>query len=174
MKKLPYIFGLVLLMLAGCGGVKTAVDYDESINFNRYTDFSFYDNMKTGLTDLDENRFKDAVVKALEEKGISEADNPQLRVNFYSKSFDKRKQHNIGVNIGTIGRHVRGNVGSGIPIRSTQHILSVTVELVDAQSDILIWQGVAEGDTKGNTSPEKRREFFEKMAKKLLKNYPPK
>lgn len=166
-------FGLILF--TSCGGVKTFTDYDENLNYSQLKTFDFYDPMETGMDDLDEKRLKKSLKEVLTEEGFEQTGtNPSFMINFYSESYEKKRQHNIGVRIGTFGRNVGGSIGSGIPIKSSENMMVITVEFAKPRNNELYWQGVAEGKLSPKSTPEERSTYFKKAVQKLLKSYPPK
>lgn len=164
---------LFCFALLSCGGIKTYTDYDETAEFDQYTSFDFYEDMETGLDTLDQKRFTAALTDALKEKGLKNKATPDFKINYYSDFFKNEDQHNINIGMGTIGSHVGGNISSGIPLRFKEYIISLTIEFVDAETDELYWQAIGEGKFNPNMPPEKRTEFFKKLAKKAVKDYPP-
>lgn len=175
MKRFFQITSVVLLIptLIACSGIKTFTDYDEHIELNSFDTFSFYEEMDTGMSELDEKRVSRAIHDYLEEKGFKTEEDSKFKINFYAETHERSQRHNMHIGIGAIGTHVGGNIGSGIPIDSHQKILSLTVEFVDAETNQLFWQGVSEGKIVPSRTPEERSQFIEKMVNKLLKGYPP-
>lgn len=168
------ILGLGMLTLIACSGVETVVDYDEEVDFSPYDTFGFYDNMEPGLDSLDIRRINAVLVDELEEKDYSiNQEKADLLINYYADTYETENRHNIGIGIGTIGRSVSGNISSGIPLKSHNQYLTLTVELINATNGQLYWQGVVEQKLKPNLKPEERKAFFQKALHKLLKNYPP-
>lgn len=175
MKTLNILVVFGLIFLTSCGGLKTYTDYDETLDYKNLQSFDFYDRMKTGLDELDEKRFNSSLIEVLEEKDFIQKENkPSFLINFYSETYLKKRQHNIGVSIGTYGRNVGGSLGSGIPIKTSENILSITVEFVHPDTNELFWQGIAEGKLNPKNTPQERTAYFKKMIQKLLKDYPPK
>lgn len=172
MKKICYL--VILLFTTACSGIKTYVDYDEKTDFEQYTSYSFYKDIDSGLDSLDQKRFMTALKGVMKENNFRfTPEDPDFKINFYSAAYKEDNAQNIGISIGTIGSRVGGNVASGIPIGGQRRFLSITVEFVNAESDILFWQGVAEGKFQRGLPPKKRRVFFQKTLQKLLQNYPP-
>src|SRR5699024_6956053 len=128
-------------------------------------------DMDTGLSELDEKRFLATLNKVLKTRGYKTSVQPDFKVNFYSSIYEKEHHNNLNIGIGTIGGHVGGNIAGGIPIKSSTKMLSITVEFVDAQTNTLFWQGVVEGKLNTIRTPADRRKLFEKMTRKLLKDY---
>ncbi|HLS29812.1 MAG TPA: DUF4136 domain-containing protein [Flavobacteriaceae bacterium] len=174
MKRANILIFFSLILFTSCGGVKTYTDYDETLDYNQFKTFDFYDPMETGLDDLDEKRLKTSLREVLAEEGFEQQEDPDFMINFYSESYQKKRQHNIGVRVGTFGRNVGGSLGSGIPINSSENIINITVEFAETANNELFWQGVAEGKLSPKSAPEERRAYFKKAIQKLLKSYPPK
>jgi hypothetical protein len=51
---------------------------------------------------------------------------------------------------------------------------TVFIDLIDAKSNQLVWQGRGAGTYQENISPEKREKRINKGVAKIFKNYPPK
>ncbi len=176
MKKYAQLVGLLSLLLTftACSSIKTYTDYDNTVSFNTYKSYAFYDNMNTGLDSLNQARFTQALTTTLAQKGIEVSTTPDFKINFYSKLEEVTRQQNIGIGIGSYGAHVAGNVTTGIPIRSTKKVLRITIEFADAKTNTLLWESVVEGKYKSGRTPEQRITFYQKMAEKALAEYPPK
>lgn len=167
------LFTLGVFTLVGCNSVKTYTDYEVTTIFKDYSTFGFYEEMDTGFNELDEKRVASLLTKNLEEIDLKADGEIDFMVNFYADTHDDIQRHNMHIGIGAIGGSVAGNIGSGIPLDSHRKILSLTVEFVDAQTNQLFWQGIAEAKWKPNLTPEERVKFFETLITKLLKDYPP-
>lgn len=173
MRKYSFLLCFIVVAMA-CGGIKTYQDYDETVNFAQYRNFEFYEDMETGLSDLDEKRFKSAIDSVLEEKDFSNDDNPDFKINLYSETYQKDNRSALGIGLGTIGHNVSGNINSGVPIGRLDDMLSLTIEFVDAESNNLFWQGVVEGKFNKSTAGEDRKKIINEMAEKALGHFPPK
>lgn len=165
---------LIAFGLTSCSSIKTYTDYDKSINFKQYSSYSFFEDMETGLNELNERRFSKAVNAVLQEKGFAQNDHPDFTINYYSEIYRKTNRNNLSIGIGTVGSHVGGNVSSGIPIETNNRMLSLTLEIVDSKKNILVWQGEADAKIKSNLNPKEQETFFKKIAEKILKEFPPK
>ena len=130
--------------------------------------------MDTGLDTLDQVRLKKAITATLTEKGFTTNDTPDFKINFYADFTKETNHNNLGISIGALGSHVGGNIASGIPIKSSRDIIGVTIELVDAKTNTLFWQGASESKLRKNITPEERSKLFKIIAQKTLEKYPPK
>lgn len=170
--KIFFLAGLGLLF-TGCNPMKAYSDYDESVDFSVFSSFDFYESTNSGLDSLDHDRVKQSVHRVLTEKGNEFGSSPDLKVNFYAEQYQENRQHNLGVNIGTMGHRGGGSIGGGIPIPNIQNMLNVTFELVDAATSVLYWQATVETKVPKNLSGVERSAFFEKIVREAFKKYPP-
>lgn len=166
---------IFLFLLISCKGIQSYTDYDDQLNYDLFSSYSFYNDMETGLDDLEEKRIKSAIKENLATDSIFLNDkSPDFMINFYAEIFQQNHRHNLGISIGTYGSSVSGNIGSGIPINSTENILSITVEFAHPDNNELFWQGISEAKINLNSTPEEKRKQLDKMLKKLFKDFPPK
>jgi len=171
MKQLFFFIGMISLI--SCGGPKAFYDYDEKMDFEQCQNFSYYSNLESGLSELDEQRFIRSFSKSLIDEGYQESKNPDFRINFYAEFFEERNNNTIGIGLGSGGGGVRGGVSGGIPIGGTKQFISLTIEFTNAINDELFWQAVVESKFNKELSPQEREEAFLKIAKKALENFPP-
>lgn len=165
---------VLLLLLTACNAPKVYYDYDEQVNFNHFQTYSIYPDLRTGLSQLDEERLLNSLKAALSKKGISETADPDFLVNIYSEEYREPSRNSIGVGVGGTGGNVGVGISGGIPLGGPETYLSLTFDIIDAQKDELIWQAVVESRFNKKASPEKRKAVFDKMVTKALEGYPPK
>lgn len=170
MKYLSFLF--IVLLFSSCGSIQVYTDYDENISWEEMKSYDFYEDMETGLNDLDEKRVFAALEKELENRNFTTSNQPDFRINLYTEAYQKHSQNIIGLNVGTYGNHVGGQIGSGIPINSTADMLRITVEFANASTHELFWQGIVEDKMKPNESPKDREARLTQMIKKLMAKYP--
>lgn len=170
MKYVGFLF--LALLLFSCGSIQVYTDYDENVRLEEMRSYDFYEDMETGLNDLDEKRVFAALEKELENRNFNTSDQPDFKINLYTEAYQKHSQNVIGLNIGTYGNHVGGQIGSGIPINSTEDMLRITIEFARASTDELFWQGIVEDSMKPNESPKDREARLAQMIKKLMGKYP--
>lgn len=171
MKQLFFFLGMISLI--SCGGPKAFYDYDEKMDFEQCQNFSYYSNVESGLSELDEQRFIRSLSKSLMDEGYQKSENPDFRINFYAEFFEERNNNTIGIGVGSGGGAVRGGVSGGIPIGGTKQLISLTIEFTNAINDELFWQAVVESKFNKELSPQEREEAFLEIAKKALENFPP-
>jgi hypothetical protein len=171
MKRILPLLSL-LFLLSACGGPKAFYDYDRQIDFNQFQTFAFFDDMKTGLNELDEERVEEALTHQLDSLGIQFSETPDFYINYYSEVFEKQGT-SIGLGIGGGGGAVGGGVSGGIPVGGNKLFMSLTLEFVNATDNELFWQAVIENRYNQDAKPEERTLCFEEIVGKALENYPP-
>ncbi|HIB37009.1 DUF4136 domain-containing protein [Mesonia sp.] len=170
---LPVIFLFSILLLTSCGGPKAYFDYDQKANFDQFESYNFYDQMETGLNELDEDRMIQALNTGLSKRGFTSSATPDFKINFYTEVFEKQSNSSIGLGVGGGGGVVGGGVSGGIPVGGSRLYMSVTIEFTNAADDELYWQAVVEHQFNQDASPEERMYFFTEVVEKALENYPP-
>ena len=72
---------VISLFLASCGAVLT-VDYDTEKDFSDYNAYQFYDDIDSGLNQLDDKRIKAAIDNSFQKRGFTKTDYCRFYVNF--------------------------------------------------------------------------------------------
>lgn len=152
---LTLAFTALSLTLAACESRPTIrADGDPTANLSNYQTFGYFDRVSTDknqYTTLVTTRLKDSTKRELEQRGFKYVEsNPQLLVNFnvnIQNKTDVRSTPSAGY--GYYGYRA-GMYGAwaGYPQDiQTVHYQdgTLSVDLVDAAKQQLVWQGVAEG-----------------------------
>jgi hypothetical protein len=155
-------------------GTLVVLDYDTEKDFSKYSTYNFYPDLKTGLSELDENRIIKITDSLLQDKGMVKSDNPQLLINFYSSEYVSRSRNTIGVGLGSVGRNTSVGVSTGIPVGGNEINQQLTVDFIDATRDALVWQAKTEGSFKERATPEQRENHYQKTLNRIFRKYPPK
>lgn len=165
---------VLLLLISSCNTPRAVFDYDEHTNFDQFTTYNFYPDLLTGLNPLDEKRVVASLEKALGAKGFSVSSKPHLYVNVYAEEYQEDNRSRFGVGVGGGSGNVGVGVSGGVPIGGPDTFLRLTLDLINAAEDELVWQAVVTGKINKNASPEQRQANLDKMVKKALESYPPK
>lgn len=168
--KLSFIF----LFLVACNSPQAIYDYDENINFSKFSSYSLFPEFQTGLSQLDEGRLVESLHNYMEEKGFSRSETPDLYVNVYTEEFKRDNRSRLGVGIGGGGGNVGVGVSGGIPIGQMDTYLNLTFDFIDVEKDVLVWKAEVESPFNVNAEPSKRQEQFNRIVEKALSGYPPK
>ncbi|HSP83428.1 MAG TPA: DUF4136 domain-containing protein [Gillisia sp.] len=172
MKLLKYI--ILLSLIVSCNAPQAVYDYDEKVKFSTLNTYQIFPDLVTNLNQLDDQRIISILNEKLSQKGFSISETPQILVNFYASSYETPSRNTLGIGVGGTGRNVGVGVSGGIPLGGAETYLRLTIDFIDAEKDVLIWQAEVEGQLNNNTTPQKREESLRLMIDKALEGYPPK
>lgn len=168
MKKLASI---VLFFLFVSCGVTVNYDYQKSTDFTKYKTYHYFDNMQTGLSELDAKRFFRQLNIALEAKGFTMANDPDFLIDIKSSYFqDSQSSSSVGIGIGGGG----GGVSVGIPVGEDNISRQIVFDFVDSETEQLIWQAVSTEPYLPENTPDAREAQFQLVIEKVLAGFPPK
>jgi len=177
---------LVLLFLSSCSSVSVLSDYDKEANFGSFKSYAFY---KTGIdkaqiSDLDKKRILRAIEAEMANRGFVKSENPDLLVAIFTK--EKKEvdiyNNNIGWGWGGWGWGPGygwgwgpgwGGAGWGGSQVSTSTEGSLYIDLVDAKSRQLVWQGKGVGNINNIKNIEKKEARIREFVSEILMQYPP-
>lgn len=165
---------LIVLSLTSCGSMNVEYDYDEKAIFDTFKTYNYIAEMDSGLNQLDLNRLMKATDSILQSRGYTLGENPALLIDVSSDQYEQASRNTLGIGVGSGGGNVGVGVGGGIPIGGRELHQTITINLVDAQKDVLIWQAVSDSNIKLNTDPQQRQAYFKKLMEKVFKKFPPK
>lgn len=171
---MKHFFILVLAVVTiSCGSTRVDYDYDEQIDFSQYQTYNFMPEMDSGLSQLDLKRLMDATDAVMQAKGFTKSQNPDVLINIIAEEYEDVQRNSVGVGIGG-GSYGGGvSVGAGIPLGGNKNHQTITLDLVDAQKDILVWQAVSDSNIKVSTNPQERVTHYTKIAQKIFEKFPP-
>jgi hypothetical protein len=162
-------------------GQKVKIDYDKTTDFSNYKTFTFLgwqDDSDKILNDLDRKRFRDAFKSEFEKRDLQMVEEGEdFAVSLYIVVNQKTSTTAYTNYYGGSGyRYGRGGRGWGGGYASTTYTESdylegtLVIDIFDAQSKELVWQGVASQTVK--EKPEKREKSIPKGVTKLMKKFP--
>ena len=166
---------LATALLAVATGVASAASVDA--NYLPETDFSVYHTYRwVGIDDLPasdaitDQQIKRAVDKQLAAKGWTRTDAQDAdTLVAYQLAVEERQQI-----------HVYGGYGYGwgwggptSVSQSTTNYGTLTLDVYDPKSKMLVWRGTATDTLRKKVDPEKRQARIDKAMAKLLKKFPP-
>ncbi len=171
MKNLLYI--VILCVLVSCNAVRVNYDYDKATDFSNYTTYNYFEDMQSGLSQLDEKRLLNILDSTLQSKGYLLSEEPEFLINIKSAVFQSNSGNNVGVGVGGGGRNVGGGLSIGIPVGNSGVQRQILFDFVDASKNALFWQADTESSFKENTTPLCREEQLKNIVKKAFSKYPP-
>lgn len=170
-----YVIGLVVVLLFSTAAIASVnVDFDESVNFAKYKTYAW----RAGTPSKDplmQKRIQTAVEDELNGKGLSRVESkPDLYVVTHAsskteKQIDVNNLGYAGYGWGGWDRWGRGPTSVNVYEIPTGTLM---VDLLDAQSNELVWRGVATKTLSEN--PQKVAKLINKVVAKMFKKFPPK
>ncbi len=189
MKKIKLLAAplLVMLFLSSCSSVSVLSDYDKEANFGSYKSYAFY---KTGIdkaqiSDLDKKRILRAIEAEMTKRGFVKSENPDLLVAIFTKEKKEVDIYNNnngwgwggwgwGPSYGWGWGPGWGGAGWGGGSQvSTSTEGSLYIDLVDAKSRNLVWQGKGVGNINNIKNIEKKEARIREFVSEILMQYPP-
>lgn len=172
MKKiLTLAIATILLAFTSCSPFRIRTDYSEKVDFTLYKTYQFrIDDLK--LNDLDKDRVLNEVAKNIQSKGLSASSNPDVIINLKA-SHKKIQDVNIDPGFGMWGWGRPWGMGMGIGRSWTHeyHQGSLEIDIIDAKTNRLVWQGIGSGISV-DAAKAKQKQIPEIVAE-ILTAYPP-
>lgn len=164
-----------LFLLVSCASPKVMYDYDRHADFAHYKTFNFHPNMNLNtISELDGQRILHVVENQMKSKGFSLSETPDFYVDVAPSSRTRKKQAgSVGIGFGNWGRNFGVNIGTSVPITTQVQDSSLVLEIVDANSSQMVWQGVFEDTSSATSSPKEKENRINKSVNELLINFPP-
>ena len=163
----------LLFLLNGCYSIRVYSDFDSEANFNSYMSFAFY---KAGIdqveiSDIDKKRILKAIEENLKSKQLVISETPDLLINISTESSENIYIDNSFYNPYFYGwsPFYFGNGYRRISHSTSEGVLYI--DIIDAKSKQLIWQGKGIGYLDNRT--ENRDEMISNYVNKILAYYPP-
>lgn len=164
---------MTALVLSACSSVKVASDYDRQVDFGQYQTYAFFKPGidKAEISDLDKKRILRAIEAEMQAKGFTKSENPDLLVSIFTKA---RQQVNVYNNHWGYGYGWRWSPyywGPGYSSVHTNTDGTLYIDLVDAQEQELVWQGM--GTASLASDVERKQNRINEIVHEILKTYPP-
>ena len=174
MKTLKFIPVFLLFVLASCSSVSVNSDYDKKANFESYKTYAYLKSAvdKLEISDLDKKRILRSIDEIMATKGFTKSETPDVLISIFTKENQRVDVYNRsgfgwGMGWGFSPYMTMGFNSSYITPEGTLYI-----DLVDAKTKDLIWQGEGNGYLTKNT--EEKDERVKEFVTKILEQYPPK
>lgn len=155
-------------------------NFDKSADFSKFKTYKWVPIKDASLVD---KQITDALDGELASKGLSKVDGDEANLFIgYQPAVGEEKQFNSystgwGARPGWGGRWdgYGGGMTSTTTTGSTTTIYKgqLALDMYDSANHNLVWGGVASKTIDPKAKPEKQQKNLAKVAKKLLKNYPP-
>ena len=173
MKLIKLLSVLGFFILTSCSSVYVNMDYDKKANFENYKTYAYNKISvdKLEISDLDKKRILYALDAAMPTKGFSKSENPDVLINIFTK---ERERVNVYNNMGWgpgWGWGMGWGMGMGFTQTTTTPEGTLYIDIVDAKTKELVWQGIGTGYL--TTNFEKKDERIAEFVSKILEKYKP-
>jgi len=159
-----------VICFAGCSGASIQNDYDPQTNFTVLKTYDWGESGEdSGINDLDMARVTEAVNRHLNAKGYKKNSNhPDFLVTalFVVKDNTRAAGTDVSVQSDTFAMSKRSK-------RASHKVGTLILNFLEADSNMLLWQGAAGDVLKAANTPEKRQERINAAVAGILDQFPP-
>jgi hypothetical protein len=173
MKLIKLLSVLGFFILTSCSSVYVNTDYDKKANFAAYKTYAYNKSSidKLEISDLDKKRILNAIDAVMPTKQFSKSTNPDVLISLFTKERERVNVHNnMGWGPGW-GWGMGWGMGMGFTHTTTTPEGTLYIDIVDAKTKELVWQGIGTGYL--TTNFEKKDERIAEFVTKILEKYPP-
>ena len=170
MKTLKLLSLLFIATLASCSSVYVNADYDKNATFSNYKTYAYMKNNldNIAISDLDKKRILHSIDEVMATKGFSKSENPDVLISIFTKErerVDVYQYYGFGW-----GWNPWWGMGYSSVVTTPEGTLFI--DIIDAKTKELIWQGEGTGYLTKNTDKKDAR--IKEFVAKILDQYPPK
>jgi hypothetical protein len=182
MKKL-LVLSVILITAISCSSVKVSSDYDKTANFAAYKTFTYTDEtLAMPIDDINRNRILNIVTAEMLAKGFTKSEtNPDVWIDINIKTETQQTATATTSGGGGYGYGYRyGGYGYGGGFSTTTINYdtytdgTMFVDMIDASTKMLVWQGRGTKTFEENASQTRREENLTYAIKQIFMQYPPK
>jgi hypothetical protein len=172
-----------LALLAACAtGPRVRTDYDPSADFAQYRTWGFYSPIameESGYSTWISDRIKDNVRREMEARGYRyDATDPDLKVNFQGIVRERTDVWSVPRTDFHYFYSYRRRAYFAVPVWYDETQVSqytegtLTVDLVDAERNRMVWTGAAIGRVGRMTTPSERAAQVDTSIASIFAQYP--
>jgi hypothetical protein len=167
------------IILGSCGpSLQVRSDYDKRVDFSKYKTYELFNGTGNHISSLNQDRILQAVRQEMQKKGFSEDSvHPDLLVNTSAivKTGTEVSANTNYYGYGGAGRPYYWNTGmsSSTTTYDVTHYKegSLIIDVVDASTKKLVWQGV--GDSRIDQSTKDADSRISGALAKIMEDFPP-
>lgn len=171
-----------VLLISACSSTADW-DYDKSVEFANYKTFAWSpeaDLKNNGgnayqINDLMEKRVRNAIIEAMLAQNIKlvETQDADILVNYHASIDSKIETDSFNTTYSA--RWNYWGIGYQTQTHAREYdVGTLVIDIIDKQSNQLVWRGAKEGRLKNKQTPEQRTNSVNKTVSEILKNFPPK
>gem|GEM_PF-4591649 len=184
MKKQSTLIALVLVMLiSACSGIKTASDQKAGVDFTQFTTYQLRDDTDDNLppstfnNEINKKRFESEMKQNLAERNLIENDNPDVYISYALDKEIKKGYSGSTIDMGgpvMWGRRGYYGMGMGTSTMTMEEysktIGQLTIAIVDADTNELLWYTSASGDI--NMNMKKVEKHVARAVEMVMADFP--
>ena len=179
MKTLKFLSLIILITLSSCSSVRVNADYDKKVSFSNYKSYAYLKSGidKAEISDLDKKRILNSIDEVMQSKGFSKSENPDVLISIFTKErerVDVYQNYGFGWGAGWgwgMGWGWNPYWGMGYSNVITTPEGTLFIDIIDAKTKELVWQGEGSGYLTKKT--EKKDARIIEFVSKILEQYPP-
>lgn len=177
MKTLKLLSLIILITLSSCSSVMVNADYDKKVSFSNYKSYAYLKSGvdKAEISDLDKKRILHSIDEVMLSKGFSKSEQPDVLISIFTKERERVDVHqNFGWGWGPgwgWGWGWNPYWGMGFNSVYTTPEGTLFIDIIDAKTKELVWQGEGSGYLTKNTAKKEAR--IKEFVSKILEQYPP-
>lgn len=168
------LVSLLMLALAGCAS-NVVTDYDSGVVFGNYASWAFAPRGEgQSFTSLDGGRIESAIERELNRKSMRkvEQNEADLLVAWQIVEEERLERTGVGLGFGFGSGNFGWGLSSAPPLREIEEG-KLVVELVDTDTDRVVWRAASRRYLNENQSSESRRELIDEIVADMFEKYPP-
>ncbi|WP_325894838.1 DUF4136 domain-containing protein [Grimontia sp. NTOU-MAR1] len=161
-----------VLLLAGCAK-SVYTDFDQQFPYQEIETYDIAAKSSTSPISLDDSRIERALEREMAIKGIEEA---KVAPNVTLRYFVQPKTEAVAYGPSFSFGYGTGRFGARYetPVRIEERDYGqLVVEMVDNQSNQVVWRAVSKRKLTDSMTPSSKNEFINEQVKDMFANFPP-
>ena len=145
------VFLIALISACAAPGPKVSSNLDPDTNFGSLKTFGFMPELGTdrpgGIRTPLSNMLMNAISKELKDRGMQQADSPEVLVNFFVNIDQKLDVYQVPTTRSYYGyRYGRYRTWGSYETRVFEYNQgTLSIDLIDPERKMLVWEGIAQG-----------------------------
>jgi hypothetical protein len=168
-------------MLSACSGISTSNDYDPSVDFTKFSTYTWLDTEGDDIDAITDSRIKSSIDGVLIAKGFQKGgEGADLAVGYQVTTAERRSYNTVNTGWGGgygMGGYGWGGYGMSMGTSTTYENVweegSLLIGMFDGSSKNLVWTGTATAAIDQNRSPQERQQLIDDAVDKMMRDFPP-
>ena len=174
MLRMGFAWLLSAMLVSGCAS-DVATDYDSSVDFSGFSTYQYHEDPNTPVT-LDGARIKKAVNKEMALRGMRLAESDGQLTVYYeileaSELLADGPTFSFGFGMGSINSRYGAGVSTPTRVKEKKYG-KLSVNLIDTQTNDVVWRSVSQRQLTETMDSEERNEFVQDQVQQMFEEYP--